>query len=461
MSKPVVFRSIGCVSAAERDALVASLNADAEVRPYSWVQLARVGTYRGHSYGQFTFDPTAFRKIEENFAKLENKKIPLDFEHASEAGSADGVSKYGAPAQGWIRALRSTNEMLEGHVEWLPGQPGVGYVKTGAYEFLSPAVVFDSVDRVTGKAIGPELVSAGLTNRPFLDGMRPVTASARDARVTTTLSQSFERIRNELSEAICKAFGWCSEVKHVFDGYVIFEANERIWRSDYAIEGTLVHLSGEPVEVDVAYVPIDGGAVMSTKLMSALGASDEVAALSAVDGIKAKAASFSAVCSALNLSDVASVGEVAKQVAALQAKAAKLDVLEPEVLTLRARIEADAEAQGEAEIDFVIANGGAYGEAYRFPETARKSLRLSRKADPKDFAETFKVPLDGMKAGDRASLFTRVIPLQTTKEAARGTVALSADDALEAHAKSFMETAKLQGRSLTFGEAIAIAAKSF
>lgn len=203
MKRPEVFRPVErlAISQTLRDQLGTDLvllrtsgsTKPPGTKPTSWLQLAKAGTWSGHSMGEFTFDAKTFGEIASNFAKSLNGRIPLDFEHAAEAGFEGSIAQKGAPAQGWIVELRYTNDALEGKVEWNENQPGMEYVRDGAYMFLSPAVIFDSFDRVTGKAIGAELTSCAMTNRPFLDGLKPLAArhdvsspTTATARVTKT-----------------------------------------------------------------------------------------------------------------------------------------------------------------------------------------------------------------------------------------------------------------------------------
>lgn len=141
-----------------------------------WIQLAKVGTFKGHAAGEFSLTPKVFGEIVANFKATANQRIPIDFEHASEAEATDGsVPETGAPAQGWIVDLDNRGDGgLWGLVEWLPRARE--YVKSGQYKFFSPAIRFNSRDRVTGKPIGARMTSGALTNNPFLDGMAPLTA---------------------------------------------------------------------------------------------------------------------------------------------------------------------------------------------------------------------------------------------------------------------------------------------
>ena len=185
VARPYANASIGEAVRAELRATVvlpeAAVGA-APLRPRTWMQVATSGAFRGHAAGEFEFTRDEYAEIAKNFARNPNGRIPVDFEHATEAGTEGSIPQKGAPAQGWIVSLRYDEGQLEGECEWIPSQPGLGYVREGAYLYVSPAVAFESVDRVTGKAIGCELLSVALTNRPFILGMRPL--AARDAKGT-------------------------------------------------------------------------------------------------------------------------------------------------------------------------------------------------------------------------------------------------------------------------------------
>lgn len=156
--------------------------ATADVKPV-WIQLAKSGSFAGHAAGPFELNTRVFEEIVRNFKATENKALPVDYEHASEAPATDGsIPVAGAPAQGWIRDLKIDGGNLFGLVEWLP--QAREQIRAGQYKFISPAIRFGAKDRVTGASIGARLTSAGLTNSPFLDGMRPLAARDTAASVT-------------------------------------------------------------------------------------------------------------------------------------------------------------------------------------------------------------------------------------------------------------------------------------
>ena len=142
----------------------------------SVIQVARCGTFDGHSQGGFVFDPSTFDVLVRNFDASANKRVPIDYEHATEMTTAPGVLQNGAPAVGWVTHLESRGEAgLYAHVDWVDPQ-AVERIRMGQYAYCSPAVVFGAIDPESGAAIGPKLTSVALTNRPFLDGMAALTA---------------------------------------------------------------------------------------------------------------------------------------------------------------------------------------------------------------------------------------------------------------------------------------------
>jgi len=153
-----------------------ALSAGPEPVSESWIEVARLGEFRGHRAGDFAFTEETFGKLVENFNATRNRRVPVDYEHATEI--VDGsVMQRGAPAVGWIVELQSRGaEGLWGRVEWVSPE-AVSQVRSGQYRYFSPAVVFEATHPETGEDIGPLLTSGALTNRPFLDGMEPVTAS--------------------------------------------------------------------------------------------------------------------------------------------------------------------------------------------------------------------------------------------------------------------------------------------
>lgn len=151
-----------------------------------WNQLARPGRYfKDGSF--FELDGKVFSDIVRNFNASENKRVPVDFEHASELRGSDGsIPVLGAPAQGWITAVDLRADGLWGLIEW--NDLAKQYIDGKNYRYLSPAIRFGCKDAHTGKDIGSRLTSTALTNVPFLDGLKQV--AAKDGVMTTTTTET-------------------------------------------------------------------------------------------------------------------------------------------------------------------------------------------------------------------------------------------------------------------------------
>lgn len=157
---------------------LAVLAADRAAAPV-WNQLTKLGAWRGHPAGPFEITRATNAEIVRNFRATANQRIPVDFEHASEADGASGaIPAEGAPAQGWITDLDDRGASgLWGLIEWL--EPARTYILQGKYKFFSPAIRFGSKDRETGRTIGARMTSGACTNIPFLDGLMPLAAADR------------------------------------------------------------------------------------------------------------------------------------------------------------------------------------------------------------------------------------------------------------------------------------------
>jgi hypothetical protein len=160
-----------------------------------WIQIAKTGTFAGHHSGPFTLNEKVFGEVIANFKATENRSIIVDFEHASEADETSGsIPTSGAPAQGWVTDIRSSGGNLFGLVDWL--EPARTYIREGKYKWISPGIRFACKDQVTGRQIGARLTSVALVGRPFLDGMRPVTA--KDTAPATAPAKTFTGRTREL-----------------------------------------------------------------------------------------------------------------------------------------------------------------------------------------------------------------------------------------------------------------------
>lgn len=144
----------------------------------TWNQIARCGDFRGHKY-PFSITRRTMEEMIQNFRETRNQHVQVDYEHASEQDPAllgDG----GAPAVAWVRDL-AVREGGEGPTLWAlfdwVDPDAVQKVRRRQYKYLSPSLTMRSRHPETGVELGAKLWSVGLVNRPFIDGMAPVTAS--------------------------------------------------------------------------------------------------------------------------------------------------------------------------------------------------------------------------------------------------------------------------------------------
>lgn len=191
-----------------------------------WVQVARAGTYKGYAGGEmpFTFDKKLFDQVIANFHRHpsfhlgadgfgDKNVVAWDFHHASEMPATMGtIPQTGAPAQGWIRDLATSKDdkgvdTLWALTKWL--EPARTYIKEERYQWSSVSILFDAIDAVSGKSIGPVLTSVALTNQPFIEGMQPLAASK-------AMAGKYWRSRDMYIEAACNPEEALEQIRRMF-----------------------------------------------------------------------------------------------------------------------------------------------------------------------------------------------------------------------------------------------------
>ncbi|MEA3225125.1 MAG: phage protease [Planctomycetota bacterium] len=174
-----------------------------------WQHVASEGQFLGYRGGTdpFAFTRETFDEIVANFRKNpqykagadgigESDVIPWDFEHASEMYAADGnIPTDGSPAQGWVRELKVL-DAADGTAQlwalslFLP--TALEYIKARQYKWSSVAVIISAVDSISGERIGAVLTSIALTNQPFITGLQPLAASAKETGKNLRVSRWYE-----------------------------------------------------------------------------------------------------------------------------------------------------------------------------------------------------------------------------------------------------------------------------
>lgn len=146
-----------------------------------WINVAKAGQWDGHPAGAFKFTADVFDRILAN-ASGRSTPINCDYEHQTFRKGTTGP----IPSSGKIVKLERRGDELWALVELT--SRAAQMVRDGEIRSCSPVIEFESKDRVSGKDIGPEMLSLALTNDPFQDGLHPIrlTRSADMADATAT-----------------------------------------------------------------------------------------------------------------------------------------------------------------------------------------------------------------------------------------------------------------------------------
>jgi len=159
----------------------------AEGSPRATVTIIRTGTFSDPRYGTFEITRDMLLSMVRNFdARTYGQDIFIDVAHEPANGSAAK-----------ILSLKVDGNRLRADVEFTPY--GVAAVKDRGFVYLSAEFVDDFVDNESRTAHGPTLLGAGLTTRPVIKRMDPVTLA--EGTGTTPVFLHPELIR-QLSESL-------------------------------------------------------------------------------------------------------------------------------------------------------------------------------------------------------------------------------------------------------------------
>ena len=107
-----------------------------------------------------------------NFAKRKNGELNVDYDHASEMPEV----AHGGPvlSAGRILKMRSNGALYAG-IKFTAR--ALEFIRNDEYRYVSPAIDFGALDKITGEAQGTTLTSLALTNRPFLEELPAIKLS--------------------------------------------------------------------------------------------------------------------------------------------------------------------------------------------------------------------------------------------------------------------------------------------
>lgn len=152
----------------------------------SRIQVAKLGTFKHPRYGTVKVTPDTFDSFQRNLAGFSQGEVPIDFDHEPETGGS-------TIARGWIKGLERDGTGLYANVEWTPS--GAQAVANREFRYISPTWSMAYTDD-QGNKLGPTLIGAALTNRPFFNGMAPVCLSETFSRDEFTIAEEVEYYRD-------------------------------------------------------------------------------------------------------------------------------------------------------------------------------------------------------------------------------------------------------------------------
>jgi len=144
------------------------------------VQILKTGRFKHPWWGVLRFNDQFFNGMVRNFnANIPQEEIAFDFQHRPELGAAAWVSKLFVDNDGLMATMTLTEEGKKAikakQFRYFSAEYTDDYI---AYDFEDikdeNGVV---VEREIKNSYGPALLGGGLTNRPFIKGMKPVSLS--------------------------------------------------------------------------------------------------------------------------------------------------------------------------------------------------------------------------------------------------------------------------------------------
>lgn len=134
------------------------------------LQLFRAGTYFHEQYGKIEITPEILNKMVFNFKEnVRGIEVALDYKHDSEGEAA-----------AWFEDIytKENGQELWFRPRWT--RRGQDTILSEEFKYISPDFTLGYVDNQTLKNHGPVVLGAGLTNRPFIKGMQPITLSENE-----------------------------------------------------------------------------------------------------------------------------------------------------------------------------------------------------------------------------------------------------------------------------------------
>lgn len=265
------------------------------------VQIAETGLWEGHPAGPELVTPNHLKAAKDYFDrhyKANEADLAIDYNHASIAVPT-GASK--APAAGWIREMEIRDDELWGSVLWTADAAKA--IAAKEYRYLSPVLMFNMPDRVTGDPVPMAIHSIALTNTPFLTELEALNQAPFSKAVNSmegdsmTLFEIVGKLLGKEPGEIATALGFEPSVA---DGEV---AN-----------GLLAHAT-RLKELEGATLPVVSASI--AKMLGVAEDAEEKDVKAAVMRLQAEGAMVP-IKAALGLNEAAAAGEITQRINDLQ-----------------------------------------------------------------------------------------------------------------------------------------------
>jgi hypothetical protein len=243
----------------------------------AWVQVAKTGVFHSPVYGIVTITPDDLRTMLSNYQHehpIPPTELMLDYEHLS----ANPQTPRDGESAGWFKQVELRNGDKEFWALIELTEDAADAVRKKKYRYISPEISRSYRSKKTGRTVGYCLKAAALTNRPFLEGMEPVSLQLSDAAgtrssVATLLaadvadlpySERERRVREALNEKHPPTYGpdginfesWIN-VHFVYEDRAVFSKGSRTFAQSYTFNDDLsITFDGEPYEVIVTDTPV-------------------------------------------------------------------------------------------------------------------------------------------------------------------------------------------------------------
>jgi len=138
-----------------------------------WTQICKTGKFLGHWQGPFEVTDDDLAAMVENFNRLVNP-VMFDYGHESVWNSAADASGWGHEFE-----IGKSGDALYCDTEWT--RNAADKIREGEQKYISPVIMFSTIDPYTAEDLGPSIWTVALLNTPFLDGMDPVAIGGQIA----------------------------------------------------------------------------------------------------------------------------------------------------------------------------------------------------------------------------------------------------------------------------------------